>query len=57
MKNLMLKIGLLVLAAVCLFQVLVNSGCITKPSDEQSSFKVKGLERAAGPQSDTPVIY
>lgn len=57
MKTSIFDFGLLALMAVCLINVLINTGCVTKPDDSQSSFKLEGLERAVGPQSDTPIIY
>ena len=57
MKTSLFGFGLLALAMACLLNVVMNTGCATKPADRQSSFKLEGLERAAGPQYDTPVIY
>lgn len=57
MKTSLFGLSLLALTLVCVFNIVMNTGCATKPVDQQSSFKLEGLERAAGPQSDIPVIY
>ena len=57
MKTSLFDFGLLALVVACLLNIAINTGCVTKPANGQSSFKVEGLERAAGPQSDDPINY
>ena len=52
MKTSVIDFGLLTLAVACLLNMAINTGCVTRPNDGQ--FKLEGLERAAGPQDDTP---
>jgi len=56
MKTSALNFGLFALMVAFVFNIVMSTGCVTKPTDGQSSFKVEGLEHAAGPQSDTPII-
>ena len=57
MKTSISVFGLLALAVACLLNIVINSGCMTQSTNEQSTFKLEGLERAAGPQSDDPISY
>jgi hypothetical protein len=57
MKTSVIDFGLLALVVACLLNIAINTGCVTRPDDGRSSFKLEGLERAAGPQDNTPVIY
>ena len=53
----MLKLALLVVAAACFLNVVINSGCVTKSAVGQSSFQLEDLNRAAGQYYDTPLAY
>ena len=57
MKTSIFGFGLLAVAVVCLLNIVMSAGCVTKPADCQSSFKLEGLEHAVGPETDTPIIY
>jgi hypothetical protein len=57
MKTSMLNVGLLALLGLCLLNALINTGCISQSANGQDSFRLEGLERAAGEQYDTPVLY
>jgi hypothetical protein len=54
MKTCIFGFGLLATIVTCLF---INAGCITRPTDQQDSFKLEGLDSAAGKVYDTPLIY
>jgi len=57
MKTSVPHFELFVLVVACLLNILINAGCVTRSNDGQSSFKLEGLERAAGPQDNSPLMY
>jgi hypothetical protein len=57
MKSNGIFFSLLALMIVCLLNVLINTGCATKPTDDSSRLKLDGLDGAMGKYYDTPILY
>ena len=57
MKIFAISFPLLTLAIACLLNVLIDTGCATKPTHKTSTLKLDGLDGAVGKYYDTPIIY